>query len=107
MDSNFLKDFLNPQIEQLSNETDQWLKDNGYCPILTVDIKKMLLQHDKKTQQDQLKFQELSCSQELENSKARRRELKLKIDEYKKEQERMKKLNKLLEEDMLDLNNLE
>ena len=33
--------------------------------------------------------------------------MRLKIEDYKKEQERMKKLNKLLEEDMLDLNNLE
>lgn len=44
---------------------------------------------------------------ELESSQRRREDIREKIKDYKERQEVMKRLNTLLQEDMMDLNNLE
>ena len=94
-------------MNAMNEECDQWLKDNGYAPILTVDIKKMLLQKEERDQQLELQRKETELKQELDNSQRRRADIRKKIDEYKEEQVKMKRLNTLLQEDMMDLNNLE
>ena len=57
-DEKFVSEFLEPHVNQMNEETGQWLKDNGYAPILPVDIQKWLLQQEEKNQQDELRSKE-------------------------------------------------
>ena len=42
-DEKFVSELLEPHISAMDEETSQWLKDNGYAPILPVDIQKWQL----------------------------------------------------------------
>jgi len=71
-----LHEFLEPHINNLNEQTDQWLKTNGYKPIIPVDIKKMQLHQEELNQQEELLAKERQANQELDSSQRRREDIK-------------------------------
>ena len=67
----------------------------------------MQLRQEELNQQEELLAKERQANQELDSSQRRREDIKQKIIEYKEQYVKLQDLNKLLQEDMMDLNKLE
>ena len=103
----FFQEFLQPKVDSLNEETYEWLNKNGYHDILTTQIRQMRLKEEDQNQHAELIEKEKKARQELESSKKEREDIKEKIRTYQVEGTKLDRLHKLLEEDMLDLNNIE
>lgn len=96
-----------PYLQGLDVDINDWLKDNGYAPIYPIDMKKVLLEKEELNHQNDLIEKEKKLDGEIEGSKQKCKDVKVKIREYQEQQERIRAHNAVLQQNQLDLNDLE